>query len=176
MNIKTLEEAARYGIAHEHPDHPSRRGDTPPAFRCRVDGQDAPSLADVTPSSRLRLPTKNDKGQNRTEARFDAFLGELERELAIGWYAFEPMKFRLAGRTWYTPDFMVRLINCRLVAVDVKGFMRDDAAVKLKVFAATYPFIPLYVVKEVRRVFQARLVTPSGGISRAITPEWWRCL
>jgi hypothetical protein len=158
----SYEEACRIGQGHMHP---SVNPVTPVV----------PILPTSTnPPARMRLPTKNDKGQNKTEARFDTFLGGLERELAIGWYAFEPMKFRLAGRTWYTPDFMVRLYGGRLVAIDVKGFMRDDAAVKMKVFAAAYPFIPLYLVREVRRMFEARLVLPYSGISRAITPEWWR--
>src|SRR6202012_3886890 len=85
----------------------------------------------------LRLPKLNAKGQNKTEAMYDS------RKLAIGKanglikdYAFETMKFRLAKRTWFTPDFPVLLLDYTLALVEVKGgYIREDAMIKLKVAA-----------------------------------------
>ena len=63
----SYEDACRLGLAHEHPDHPSRRSAAIPAILPR----------DTNPPERTRLPAKNDKGQNKTEARFDAILADL---------------------------------------------------------------------------------------------------
>lgn len=58
----------------------------------------------------------------------------------VGSYHFESIKFRLADRTWYTPDFAVYLPDGRLECHEVKGFWRDDARVKIKVAAEMFPF------------------------------------
>lgn len=55
-------------------------------------------------------------------------------------YRFEAIKLRLADRTTYTPDFAVVLLDRRVAFVEVKGgFVREDAAVKLKIAAELYP-------------------------------------
>jgi len=65
----------------------------------------------------------------------------------VAWFGFEPIKFRLAGKTFYTPDFMVVLTDMTVEFHEVKGFMRDDAAVKLKVVAEHFPFVFRLVTK-----------------------------
>lgn len=65
----------------------------------------------------------------------------------INWY-FEPVKLRLAGSTFYKPDFMVVLTNGEIEFHETKGTWRgekaahweDDARVKIKVAASMYPF------------------------------------
>jgi hypothetical protein len=84
-----------------------------------------------------RLPAGT---MNKTEAAYDAHLAELQHAGAILWRRFEGVKLRLADATFYTPDFAVMLADCRIELHEVKGFMRDDAAVKLKVAASLYPF------------------------------------
>lgn len=84
-----------------------------------------------------RLP----KGaMNKTEAEYALFLEARKQAGEILWYAFEPIKLRLADSTFYTPDFAVmgqdRVFECH----EVKGFWRDDARVKIKVAAAQHPF------------------------------------
>ncbi len=56
------------------------------------------------------------------------------------WFDYEPFKLRLADKTTYTPDFAVLTSKGKLEFHEVKGFMRDDAHVKLKVAAAMFPF------------------------------------
>ena len=51
---------------------------------------------------------------------------------------FERVKLKLADNTFYTPDYMV-LHPGHIAFHEVKGFMRDDAAVKLKVAAEMFP-------------------------------------
>lgn len=52
---------------------------------------------------------------------------------------FEVFTFKLAPDTRYTPDFVVMLADGTLEAHEVKGWMEDDAWVKLKVAAQLIP-------------------------------------
>jgi len=74
---------------------------------------------------------------NKTEAAYAQHLGN---RIDLVWWAFEPVKFRLADRTWYTPDFLVMYGDGTIEVHEVKGFWRDDARVKIKVAAEMYPF------------------------------------
>jgi hypothetical protein len=76
---------------------------------------------------------------NKTEQAYQQHL-ELRRLAGeIAWYAFEPLKLRLAANTFYTPDFLVMLTDGLLEVHECKGFWEDDARVKIKVAAALYP-------------------------------------
>jgi hypothetical protein len=77
---------------------------------------------------------------NKLEARYGL---ELERRLRaeeILFYKFEGVKLRLADNTFYTPDFFVQTADGTLECHETKGFMMDDANVKIKVAASTFPF------------------------------------
>lgn len=95
------------------------------------------------------------EGANRTERAYGEFL---EREQAQGrvlrfWW--QPGSFALSRMRsiagvkgdFYRPDFMVQLPSGLLEIHETKGFMRDDARTKLKVFCAIYPF-PVQLVKR----------------------------
>ena len=84
-----------------------------------------------------RLPAG---AMNKTEQAYDRHLQELEHLGQIQWRKFEGLKLRLADKTFYTPDFVVMLDDGTIECHEVKGFWEDDARVKIKVAAATYPF------------------------------------
>lgn len=84
-----------------------------------------------------RLPVGT---MNKTEARYAKLLDDRLHAGEILWYKFEGVKLRLADNTFYSPDFFVMLADGTLEVHEVKGFMTDDAAVKVKVAAAMYPF------------------------------------
>ncbi len=76
---------------------------------------------------------------NKTE---QAYADHLDRQRLGGqlqWWKFEPMKFRLADKTFYTPDFVVLTADGYLECHEVKGFWQDDARVKIKVAAEIHP-------------------------------------
>lgn len=88
---------------------------------------------------------------NKTEAAFAQYL---RMELACGrvlWFGFEQVKLRLADNTYLTPDFAVLYASGELWLIDTKGTKRDggkykpwieeDARVKLKIAAETFPFV-----------------------------------
>ena len=78
--------------------------------------------------------------RNKTELAYEDFL---RQQLAMGlvsWFRFEGVKLRLADNTFYTPDFAVMRANGQIELHEVKGFWQDDARVKIKVAADSYPF------------------------------------
>lgn len=85
---------------------------------------------------------------NKTEEAYAQHL-ELRRQAGeINAFAFEPLKLRLANRTWYSIDFLVQFPDGTLQAHEVKGHMEDDAAVKLKVAAEQHPWLFFILVKK----------------------------
>ena len=87
-----------------------------------------------------RLPV----GQlNKTEAMYSAHLNSRLIEGELAWFKFEAMKLRLADNTFFSPDFAVMRADGTLEMHEVKGaraVFQDDARVKVKVAAATFPF------------------------------------
>jgi hypothetical protein len=106
----------------------------------------------------------NNDGMNKTERAFAEMLGN---SVHVARWMREPIKVRLAGRTWYTPDFGVwpdpGIQEYKFTLVEVKGFMRDDAAVKIKVAASLYPEWRWLLVRRAgRHGWLGREVTSRG--------------
>ncbi|EIW9276636.1 TPA: DUF1064 domain-containing protein [Klebsiella quasipneumoniae subsp. similipneumoniae] len=81
---------------------------------------------------------------NKTEEAYCSYLELRRRYGEIAWFRFEGIKLRLADNCFLTVDFAVMLADGRLVMVDVKGsksVFTDDARVKMKVAADSYPFV-----------------------------------
>ena len=95
--------------------------------------------------ARGRISVKSD--MNKLEKSYADHLRELQLAGEIYSYAYERHKLKLADKTYYTPDFEVMLPDGRIEFYEVKGFMRDDAAVKLKVAAQQFP---QYIFRLVR--------------------------
>ena len=94
-----------------------------------------------------RLPV----GQmNKLEAEYAQTLEQLKHVGEIAWYKFEGLKFRMADKTFYTPDFAVMRTNGMMECHEVKGRWEDDARVKIKVAADMYPFTFIAVTKEAK--------------------------
>lgn len=84
---------------------------------------------------------------NGTEKEYAIFLEAEKQRGAILWYRFEGIKLRLADNTFLTVDFAVMDRSGVLEMHEVKGFMQEDANVKLKVAADMYPF-EFYLVRK----------------------------
>lgn len=82
---------------------------------------------------------------NKSEARYeDEVLKPALRDGEIQWYRFEGVKLRIAPKAFLTPDFAVLTRGNLIELHDVKGsrvLYQDDAKVKIKVAADTYPFV-----------------------------------
>jgi len=101
---------------------------------------------------------------NQLEAEYGRFLAAQYPPSAY-LFLFESIKLRLADRTWYTPDFLVVWVDGRMEFHEVKGFMRDDAAVKLKVAAELYPWAKFILAKKIKGRWEMK-VMPSGAWRR----------
>lgn len=88
---------------------------------------------------------------NKTETAYALHLEgrRIDRQILAYW--FEGISLRLARRTWYRPDFLVRMPDGRLEVHEVKGHWRDDARVKIKVAAELYPAFRFLAVRRSRR-------------------------
>jgi hypothetical protein len=78
-----------------------------------------------------------------------AYALDLQRMAGLirGW-RFEPWKFILAPKTTYRPDFVVWMADGTVQVHEVKGFMREDAAIKIKVASEMNPWFRFFVVKK----------------------------
>lgn len=83
---------------------------------------------------------------NKTERNYAGHLESLKIAGEVLYYAFDSIKFRLADKTFYSPDFIVMKATGELEAHEVKGHWEDDARVKIKVAASLHP-IPFIAVK-----------------------------
>jgi hypothetical protein len=77
---------------------------------------------------------------NKLEAEYAQFLEARKHAREILWYDFECVTLRLGDDCRYTPDFTIMLSNGEIEMHETKGFLRDDAAVKIRAAAERYPF------------------------------------
>ena len=97
------------------------------------------------------------EGMNKLEAEYAQLLGLLKHGRDILDWRFEPIKLRLAHTTFYTPDFLVIQAD-GFEFHETKGFMRDDAAVKLKVAAQLYPWFTFVLVQKSKSGFSYKTI------------------
>lgn len=101
----------------------------------------------VAPPQKLSLvakPSKAEEKLNKTERAYLALL----RARRVPQLGVQRVTLRLADDTRYTPDFDHLGPNGELVLAEVKGWMRDDARVKIKVAAAQFPHFTFVLVKR----------------------------
>lgn len=114
------------------------RGDVAIPARDMDHGVSTPS---AQTQGRKRLRQRTGPKLNKTEAAFLEFLRVgFPGDVILQQFPTLP----LANGTKYTPDFCRVVVHghrVQLFAYEVKGFMRDDAGVKLKVGAALFPWI-----------------------------------
>lgn len=91
--------------------------------------------------------TKKD-GMNKTETAYSHYLAALKASGKIAWYGYEPWKFRLAPKTYYSFDFAVMLLDGLIEIHEVKGYWEDDARVKWKVAAEAFPMFRFVAVQK----------------------------
>lgn len=77
---------------------------------------------------------------NGTEKRRAIELEAMRRTGAIVLWKFEAITLKLADDTRFTPDFFVLHNDGTVEFQETKGWLREDALIKLKVAAALFPF------------------------------------
>lgn len=99
--------------------------------------------------ARCRIPAKGgyeSEHMNALEARYASHLETRLMQGGILFWRYESMKLLLADRCSYLPDFFVVNADGAPEFHETKGFWRDDARVKIKVAAETFPCFNFYGV------------------------------
>ena len=112
-------------------------------------------------------PQRQPGSMNKTEQAFAEYLELRKRAGEITWWKFEPLKLRLAKRTFYTPDFAALRPDGSMVIYEVKGFWEDDARVKIKAAAEQFWMFDWIAVTKKRGCWQFEAFGETGKI---ITP------
>ena len=99
--------------------------------------------------------------QDRFRSKWERQYADLLTSEGVAW-KYEPVKLRLAANTFYTPDFM--LPGSPITFIEVKGFWRDDARVKLKVAAEMFPMFTFIAVTKDRRTGEWKEERIKGGM------------
>ena len=89
---------------------------------------------------------------NGLEKEYAGRLNLMRQTGAIKSWEFESVKLNLGDRCWYTPDFFVINASDEIEFHETKGFMTDDALVKLKSCASKFPFKFYLVTKENKKL------------------------
>lgn len=106
-------------------------------------------------------PTNKPRGrhqpgvQNKLESQYALHLNELLAAGEIIWWKFESIKLKLGPACFYTPDFLVMLPDGTLELHETKGFMQDDARVKLSTCKEMYPF-PIWIIRLVNKQWEIK--------------------
>lgn len=113
----------------------------------------------VPPAAKARRRGTKGEGMNSLEARYadEVLEAETASGTAFRWF-YESFRLRLAPKTFYTPDFMVLMSDGTISFREVKGFLREDAAVKFKWARELYPF------------FEFRMVARHAGSWKELLP------
>lgn len=109
----------------------------PPKLRAQIERETYPMIPLVVPSflapKRLRQSSKEkNKLEQAVEDRLRQWFGPASK------IRFQEITLKLANGLRYTPDFHVTNKEHRDLFFEAKGFMRDDAAAKIKMAARQF--------------------------------------
>lgn len=92
---------------------------------------------------------------NKTERAYYDYL----RGLGADWIGVQNITLKLADDTRLTCDFNV-IDRGEMRCIDVKGFQREDALIKIKVAARMFPFVRFLIVKRENGSWNHKEVKP----------------
>lgn len=90
----------------------------------------------------------SEAGMNQTEAAFSLLLEEARQADEIQCWRFEAVTLTVAPNTRYKPDFLAVLPGGHWQFFEIKGYLRDDAAVKFKTAAEKYPELSFMMIRR----------------------------
>lgn len=100
------------------------------------------------PRARGRTARRKPGEMNKMETDYRARLAWRIQNKEIAVVDFERITFKLANDTRYTPDFFLLMPDGMIEFHECKGFMEDDAWVKLKVVADQHPWFKFVLVTK----------------------------
>lgn len=136
-----------------------------PAIAARRAGTGVPADCLPTPASRSAMlltslackPSADEAKLNRLER---AYLALLRANAAYAWVGVQCVTLKLGDDCRYSPDFVTIGVGGEAWAHECKGFMRDDALVKLKVAARKFPWINFCLATRKGGVWTVKPISP----------------
>ena len=109
----------------------------------------------VTPPSGPRPQPKDQDGdapkyRSKLEARYAGYIEALKFAGEIRTIRYEAVRLEIAPNTTILPDFYVERPDRSCELHEVKGFMREDAWIKLKVAARQWPHYRWFLITRVK--------------------------
>lgn len=101
-------------------------------------------------------PTTDESKLNKWEAQWLAVL----RSRYFAWIGIQSVTLKLADDCRYTPDFWTLGVGGKLIAWEVKGFMREDAKIKIKVAARIFSWVQFVLVTRDGKSWKESVVKP----------------
>lgn len=98
--------------------------------------------------------------KSKAEERYAFQLEMRKRAGEIVDWRYEPMALNIGADTRYVPDFLVVRNDGTIEFQEVKGFMRDQARVKIRVAASMLRWFDFSIVWSRKGGFERELVTP----------------
>lgn len=120
----------------------------------RPEGEMPANVVDHSKTLTLRKSTDEAK-LNKLETAYLTFL----RSQGCAWIGIQSVTLKLASDCRLTPDFTV-LVNGELTFIDVKGFQREDALIKMKMAARSFPWASFEIVKRKNGEWIREMVKP----------------
>tara|TARA_B100001029_G_C14948083_1_gene387128 strand:- start:153 stop:512 length:360 start_codon:yes stop_codon:yes gene_type:complete len=103
--------------------------------------------------------TENRLKMNKLEKRYGDYLNQLKMAGEIIDYRYEAFSLKIGFNCRYHFDFFV-VTKDEFQIHETKGFMRDDARVKLMGAAASFPWFRFFLVKAEGRSFKISEIKP----------------
>ncbi len=125
----------------------------------------------LAPARPIRRPTLRQQSGDTLNGLERAFLAHLAVH-KLGEVLTQAITLKIANGCRYTPDFIEVRHGFGLRAYEVKGFMREDAAVKIKVAAALFSWIEFFLVtrSKLTRDWRIERVYPNDIKPEPIPP------
>lgn len=130
----------------------------------------ATPLETLYPAPKRKAPAD---GMNKLERAFWERLEEAKRQAVFLDVWREPFKLRVVSNRYYIPDFVTHdAFNNHVTIWETKGFMREDAELKLLAAAERYFCFRWVLVQRDRRKWRCIEVTRSGFGRVEFCPDW----
>lgn len=96
------------------------------------------------------------KYRSKLEAQYAGHLEALRHVGDVRDHRYEALRLILAKDCTLTPDFLVRTKDGAIEFHETKGFLREDAMIKLRVAARLFPFWKFILVTRKKSVWEYR--------------------
>jgi len=104
--------------------------------------------AALASSIKVAIKAKPSADESKLNKLESSWLAVLRADITLTWVGVHALTFKIGDDCRYTPDFIALNLDGELIAYETKGFMRDDARVKLKVAARMFPFVGFVLIER----------------------------